>query len=208
MNECCSAAKNILASWTFSSFLTTRRSLYVKTNSNTKTPRCESSGVPKALGLLTSKGLPVLFPALRQHCNKHTRGGFVCAHRVFTWCRAPEVYSAWRGLVSELFHVVPSCVCVSECARVRLCVCVKTIFSHRHLLRFLNSDGANVSTSGPQRSEARGYFWTPATTTQYSQHGSKAAISHRTATASTSQDAVSHLKVQCHAEIPLTGFLW
>lgn len=149
MNECCSAAKNILASWTFSSFLTTRRSLYVKTNSNTKTPRCESSGVPKALGLLTSKGLPVLFPALRQHCNKHTRGGFVCAHRVFTWCRAPEVYSAWRGLVSELFHVAPSCVCVSECARVCVCACVCVWKPSSHTVTCCDSSTLTEQTSQP-----------------------------------------------------------
>lgn len=165
--------------------------------------RSQSPGTPDKQG--ASSVIPRATATLQQ---AHS-GGFCMRTPCIYMMQGPRGLLSLTGSSLRALSCCPQlCVCEWVCACVRLCVCVKTIFSHCHLLWFLNSDGANVSTSGPQWSEARGYFWTSATTTQYSQCGSKAAISHRTVTASTSQDAVSHLKVQCHAEIPLTGVLW
>lgn len=131
MNECFNPAKSIAASWTFSSLLTARRSLYLKSNSNTKTPRCGNRSVPKALGLLTSKGASSVILRTTATLQQTHPGGSVCTYCVFTWCMAPKVYSAWRVLVSELFHAFPQlCVRVCQCARVQMSVCACVYENH------------------------------------------------------------------------------
>lgn len=146
MSECSNHAKSILASWTFSSLLTTRRSLYVKANSNTKAPRCENCSVPKALGLLTGKGASSVILRTTATLQQARTGVFVCARCVFTWYWAPLVYSAWRSSSS-----LGALSCFPQlCTRA-----YESVFSHCHLLWFLKLDRVKTSQplahSGPKR---------------------------------------------------------
>lgn len=108
--------------------------------------RSQSPGTPDKQG--ASSVIPRTTATLQQ---AHS-GGFCMRTPCIYMMQGPPRFTQPDGVqVSELFHVVPRCVCVSECARVyvRVCVCACVWKPSSHTVTCCDSSTLTEQTSQP-----------------------------------------------------------